>query len=71
MPLSCPGRHTREQLIELAQQADAGFDRRVLADLSAMLQRYLEAAFRRLWRRLGSHLHDEEALREVARWKAR
>ncbi len=31
------GRYTREQLLELAEQADAGFDRRVLADLFAML----------------------------------
>lgn len=39
------GRYTREQLLELAEQADAGFDRRVLADLFAMLQRYPDRRF--------------------------
>lgn len=33
------GRYTREGLIELAEQADAGFDRRVFADLVSMLRR--------------------------------
>ena len=34
------GRYTRERLCELAEQADGGFDRRILADLFAMLERY-------------------------------
>ena len=34
------GRYTREQLLDLAEQADAGFDRRVLAELFSMLPRY-------------------------------
>jgi hypothetical protein len=40
------GRYTREQLLELAEQADAGFDRRILADLFAMLQRYPDRRWR-------------------------
>lgn len=39
------GRYTREQVLELAEQADAGFDRRVLADLFAMLERYPDRRF--------------------------
>ena len=39
------GRYTREQLMQLAEQADAGFDRRVFADLLAMLQRYPDRRF--------------------------
>lgn len=39
------GRYTREQVLELAEQADAGFDRRILADLFAMLQRYPDRRF--------------------------
>lgn len=39
------GRHTREQLLELAERADAGFDRRILADLFAMLERYPDRRF--------------------------
>jgi hypothetical protein len=31
------GRYTRARLCELAEQADAGFDRRILADLFEML----------------------------------
>jgi hypothetical protein len=34
------GRFARERLLEPAEQADAGFDRRVFADLLTMLQRY-------------------------------
>lgn len=34
------GRYTREQLCLLAEQADTGFDRHVLADVFAMLARY-------------------------------
>jgi len=39
------GRYTREQLMQLAEQADAGFDRRVFADLLAMFQRYPDRRF--------------------------
>ena len=39
------GRYTHEQLLKLAEQADAGFDRRVFADLLAMLQRYPDRRF--------------------------
>lgn len=34
------GRHSRDRLCELAEQADAGFDRRIFADVLAMLERY-------------------------------
>ena len=34
------GRYTRERLCDLAEQADAGFDRQVLAEVFAVLQRY-------------------------------
>lgn len=39
------GRYTREGLISLAEQADAGFDRRVFADLLSMLRRYPDRRF--------------------------
>lgn len=39
------GRYTRERLLELAEQADAGFDRKILADLFAMLERYPDRRF--------------------------
>jgi nucleotidyltransferase AbiEii toxin of type IV toxin-antitoxin system len=39
------GRYTREGLIDLAEQADAGFDRRVFADLLSMLRRYPDRRF--------------------------
>ncbi|WP_305786776.1 nucleotidyl transferase AbiEii/AbiGii toxin family protein [Symbioplanes lichenis] len=39
------GRYTREQLLGLAEEADAGFDRRVFADLVAMMQRYPDRRF--------------------------
>jgi hypothetical protein len=39
------GRYTREQLLDLAEQADAGFDRSVLAELFAMLPRYPDRRF--------------------------
>lgn len=38
--INTTGRYTRSQLIELAEQADAGFDRRIMAELFAMLERY-------------------------------
>jgi hypothetical protein len=39
------GRFTREQLLDLAEQADAGFDRTVPAELWGMLPRYPERRF--------------------------
>jgi hypothetical protein len=39
------GRYRREQLLDLAEQADAGFDRRIFADLLAMLERYPDRRF--------------------------
>lgn len=39
------GRYTRERLLELAEQADAGFDRRLLAELFALLGRYPDRRF--------------------------
>jgi hypothetical protein len=39
------GYYTRERLLELAVQADAGFDRRIFADLLTMLQRYPNRRF--------------------------
>lgn len=39
------GRYTRAQLCELAEQSDTGFNRRVLADLFGMLQRYPDRRF--------------------------
>jgi hypothetical protein len=39
------GRYTRARLCELAEQADAGFDRRILADLFEMLERYPDRRF--------------------------
>lgn len=39
------GRYTREQLLELAEAADAGFDRGLFADLLAMLDRYPDRRF--------------------------
>ncbi|MDG6101176.1 nucleotidyl transferase AbiEii/AbiGii toxin family protein [Dactylosporangium aurantiacum] len=39
------GRYTRQRLCELAEQADAGFERHILADLFAMLERYPDRRF--------------------------
>ncbi|GAA1546721.1 hypothetical protein GCM10009827_078610 [Dactylosporangium maewongense] len=39
------GLYTRQHLCELAEQADAGFDRQILADLFAMLERYPDRRF--------------------------
>jgi hypothetical protein len=39
------GQYTRERLCELAEQADAGFDRGVLADMLAMIDRYADRRF--------------------------
>jgi hypothetical protein len=39
------GRYSRERLCELAEQADAGFDRRILADLFGVLERYPDRRF--------------------------
>jgi hypothetical protein len=39
------GRYTGEQLLELAEQADAGFDRRILADVFSVLERCPDRRF--------------------------
>lgn len=39
------GQYTHERLCELAEQADAGFDRGVLADMLAMIDRYADRRF--------------------------
>jgi hypothetical protein len=39
------GRYTRDRLCELAEQSDAGFDRHILADLFAVLDRYPDKRF--------------------------
>lgn len=60
------GRYTRARLLELAEQADAGFERRILADLFAMLERYPD-------RRLAAYGADAahiSAMRErFAQWR--
>jgi hypothetical protein len=59
------GRYTREQLLDLAEQADAGFDRRVLADLLAMLQRYPDRRSAACGADLGPHLGNAGAFRPI------
>jgi hypothetical protein len=60
------GRYTREQLCELAEQADTGFDRRVLAEVFAVLERYPD---RRLTA-YGPGAEEVHALRErFAAWR--
>jgi len=39
------GRYTPQRLYELAEQADAGFNRAVLAEVFAMLERYPDRRF--------------------------
>jgi hypothetical protein len=39
------GRYTREQLLELAAEADQGFDRLLFADTLGALQQITDAAF--------------------------
>ncbi|GAA3279840.1 hypothetical protein Dvina_00380 [Dactylosporangium vinaceum] len=39
------GRYTRQRLCELAAGSDAGFDRRILADLFGILERYPDKRF--------------------------
>ncbi|MFC7481098.1 nucleotidyl transferase AbiEii/AbiGii toxin family protein [Luedemannella flava] len=39
------GRYSRDRLCELAEQTDAGFDRRILADLFGVLGRYPDRRF--------------------------
>jgi len=60
------GRYTRERLLELAEQADAGFDRTILADLFAMLARYPDRRFAAY----GADPAHIAAMREqFARWR--
>ncbi|MBM2618153.1 nucleotidyl transferase AbiEii/AbiGii toxin family protein [Actinoplanes sp. LDG1-06] len=60
------GRFTREQLLELAEHADAGFDRMVFADLLGMLTRYPD-------RRFAAYQADSERIaamrRRFAEWR--
>lgn len=61
------GRYTREQLCQLAERADAGFDRQVLAEVFAVLERYPD---RRL-AAYGPTAEDIQALRaRFATWRA-
>jgi hypothetical protein len=39
------GRYTHEDVCQLAEQADAGFDRRLFADMLGMLDRYTDRRF--------------------------
>jgi hypothetical protein len=59
-------RYTREQLLELAEQADAGFDRRVFADLLAMLGALPGSTLRRLRRHPRTHYGHARTFRAVA-----
>jgi predicted nucleotidyltransferase component of viral defense system len=52
------GRYTREQVLELAEQADAGFDRRVLADLFDLLHRYPDRRFAAYGAEPGQHRRE-------------
>lgn len=61
------GRYTRARLCELAEQSDAGFDRRILADLFGMLNRYPNRRFAAY----GAAADDVAAMRRrFAEWRA-
>lgn len=61
------GRYTPEQLCDLAEQADAGFDRHVLAEVFALLERYPDRRFSAYARTQD----DIDALRaRFAAWRA-
>jgi hypothetical protein len=61
------GRFTRLRLLELAEQADAGFDPRILADLFGLLERYPDRRFSAY----GADQAQIAAMRErFARWRA-
>ena len=61
------GRYSREQLCELAEQADAGIDRQVLAEVFAVLERYPD-------RRLAAYGPTDDQIRALrarfATWRA-
>ncbi|SCG71010.1 nucleotidyl transferase AbiEii/AbiGii toxin family protein [Micromonospora halophytica] len=60
------GRYTRTRLCELAEQSDAGFDRRILADLFGMLERYPDRRFAAY----GAHpAHISEMRKRFAQWR--
>ena len=62
------GRYTWDRLCELAEQVDSGFDRRVLAELFGVLERYPDRRFAAY----GTDQADIEAMRErFARWRQR
>ncbi len=61
------GRYSPEQLCDLAEQADAGFDRQVLAEVFALLARYPDRRFSAY----GRTQEDIDALRaRFATWRA-
>jgi hypothetical protein len=61
------GRYSPEQLCDLAEQADAGFDRHVLAEVFALLQHYPDRRFAAY----GCTAEDIDALRaRFAAWRA-
>lgn len=60
------GRYTRNRLCELTEQSDAGFDRRILADLFGMLERYPDRRFAAY----GAHpAHINEMRKRFAQWR--
>jgi len=60
------GRYTRARLLELAEQADAGFERRLLADLFMILERYPD---RRLAAYNASPAHISALRKRFAEWR--
>ncbi|WP_406045814.1 nucleotidyl transferase AbiEii/AbiGii toxin family protein [Micromonospora sp. NBC_00898] len=60
------GRYTRAQLCELAEQSDAGFDRRILADLFGMLERYPDRRFAAYG---AGPAHISEMRKRFAQWR--
>jgi hypothetical protein len=61
------GRYSREQLCLLAEQADTGFDRHILAEVFAMLERYPD---RRLAAYGASPEHIQALRARFADWRA-
>lgn len=54
------------RLCELAEQSDAGFDRRILADLFGMLERYPDRRFAAYG---ASPAHISEMRKRFAQWR--
>ncbi|MEU4336612.1 nucleotidyl transferase AbiEii/AbiGii toxin family protein [Micromonospora lupini] len=59
-------RYTRTRLCELAEQSDAGFDRRILADLFGMLERYPDRRFAAYG---AAEVHIHEMRKRFAQWR--